>query len=78
MDHYTAPGRSAEKYQRLKKNYDDLARMNAELVAVLKRQHDEVAALVERNDEVLRRCDDFFAEVQAGANGNGNGNHRHD
>ena len=72
MHDFTAPSRFAEKYEHLRKNYEELVRMNSELVTALERQHDEIATLVARNDEVLRRCDDFFAAEQVNANGNGN------
>lgn len=72
MQPNSVPGGSAEKYERLKKNSIELARMNAELVAALKRQRDEINTLVIRNEEVLSRCEEFFAAEHASANGNGN------
>ena len=73
MADFRAPSRLADKYDRLKSAYDCLAGMNAELIGLFKRQHEEVTALVARNEEVLRRCDEFFAAEPVGANGNGNG-----
>ena len=72
MQPKTVPVESAEKYERLKKNSLELARMNAELVSALKRQREEINVLVARNEEVLSRCEDFFAAEHASANGNGN------
>ena len=72
MQPKTVPVESAEKYERLKKNSLELARMNAELVSALKRQRDEINALVTRNEEVLSRCEEYFAAEHASTNGNGN------
>lgn len=69
MENFTPTRVAADKYERLLKVSNELARMNAELVQMVERQGLELTALIERNDEVLSQCFEFLAGSRANGNG---------